>query len=174
MATCSPARHWRFGRWREFGPPGHRVALQRRVARARSFLRSAVPQDTQDQTFKLLGLIWAQAPRHEVVRQQQVLSKLQRPDGGWGQMPTLSPDAYATGQALYALQVAGVDAQDPAYRRGVDFLLRTQLEDGTWFVRTRAFGVQPYFETGFPHGPSQFISATATAWAAIALTHTAR
>ena len=158
----------------EFGPPGHRVALQRRVARARSFLRSAVPQDTQDQTFKLLGLIWALAPRHDVVRQQQVLSKLQRPDGGWGQMPTLSPDAYATGQALYALQVAGVDAEDPVYRRGVDFLLRTQLEDGTWFVRTRAFGVQPYFETGFPHGPSQFISATATAWAAIALTHTAR
>ena len=157
----------------EFGPPGHRVALQRRVARARSFLRSAVPQDTQDQTFKLLGLIWALAPRHEVVRQQQVLSKLQRQDGGWGQMPTLSPDAYATGQALYALQVAGVGAEDPVYRRGVDFLLRTQLEDGTWFVKTRAFGVQPYFETGFPHGPSQFISATATAWAAIALTHTA-
>lgn len=132
-----------------------------------------LPTDV-DQTFKLLGLIWAQAPRHDVVRQQQVLSKLQRPDGGWGQMPTLSPDAYATGQALYALQVAGVDAEDPVYRRGVDFLLRTQLEDGTWFVRTRAFGVQPYFETGFPHGPSQFISATATAWAAIALTHTAR
>lgn len=158
----------------ELGPPGHRVALQQRVARARSFLRSAVTQDTQDQTFKLLGLIWAHAPRHEVVRQQQVLSKLQRPEGGWGQMPTLSPDAYATGQALYALQVAGVGAEDPVYRRGVDFLLRTQLEDGTWFVRTRAFGVQPYFETGFPHGPSQFISATATAWAAIALTHAAR
>lgn len=86
----------------EFGPPGHRVALQRRVARARSFLRSAVPQDTQDQTLKLLGLIWAHAPRHEVVRQQQVLSTLQRPDGGWGQMPTLSPDAYATGQAPMA------------------------------------------------------------------------
>lgn len=158
----------------EFSPPGHRVALQRRVARARAFLRSAVPQDTQDQTFKLLGLIWAHAPRYDVVRQQRVLSQLQRPDGGWGQMPTLAPDAYATGQALYALQVAGVGPQDPVYRRGVDFLLRTQLEDGTWFVRTRAFGVQPYFETGFPHGPSQFISATATAWAAIALTHTAR
>jgi|KBSSwiStaDraftv2_1062776.scaffolds.fasta_scaffold05008_7 ankyrin repeat protein len=158
----------------EFGPPGHRVALQRRVARARSFLRSTVPQDTQDQTFKLLGLIWAHAPRHEVARQRQELIKLQRPDGGWAQMPTLLPDAYATGQALYALQVAGVGADDPVYRRGVDFLLRTQLEDGTWFVRTRAFGVQPYFETGFPHGPSQFISATATAWAAIALTHAAQ
>jgi hypothetical protein len=89
-------------------------------------------------------------------------------------MPTLSSDAYATGQALYALQAVGVEADADAYRRGADFLLRTQLEDGTWFVRTRAFGVQPYFETGFPHGPSQFISATATAWATIALTHVLR
>jgi hypothetical protein len=86
-------------------------------------------------------------------------------------MPTLSSDAYATGQALYALQVAEVNAKEGLYRRGAEFLLRTQLDDGTWFVRTRAFGVQAYFETGFPHGPSQFISATATAWATIALTH---
>ena len=49
---------------------------------------------------------------------------------------------------------------------------RTQLEDGTWFVRTRAFGFQPYFETGFPHGRSQFISTVATAWASAALTYT--
>ena len=58
------------------------------------------------------------------------------------------------------------------YRKGVDYLLRTQLEDGTWFVRTRAFGFQPYFETGFPHGRSQFISTVATAWASAALTYT--
>ena len=51
------------------------------------------------------------------------------------------------------------------------YLLRTQLEEGTWFVRSRAFGFQPYFESGFPHGPNQFISASATAWAAIALAY---
>ena len=49
------------------------------------------------------------------------------------------------------------------------YLLRTQLEDGTWFVRSRAFGFQPYFESGFPHGRNQFISAAATSWAAMAL-----
>jgi DNA-binding response OmpR family regulator len=32
-----------------------------------------------------------------------------------------------------------------------------------------AFGFQPYFESGFPHGPDQFISASATAWAVMAL-----
>jgi ankyrin repeat protein len=157
---------------REFAPPGHRAVLERRVARAREYLASATPTDTQDQVFKLLGLVWGRASKRDVARQQRALLELQRADGGWSQMPTLSSDAYATGQALYALQVAGLEADHDVYRRGAGFLLRTQLEDGTWFVRTRAFGVQPYFETGFPHGPSQFISTTATAWAAIALTHT--
>ena len=32
-------------------------------------------------------------------------------------------------------------------------------------------GFQPYFETGFPHGRSQFISAAATSWAVVALAY---
>ena len=60
---------------------------------------------------------------------------------------------------------------DPAFTRGVDFLLRTQFADGSWFVRTRALPIQPHFESDFPHGRSQFISAAATNWAVLALTH---
>jgi hypothetical protein len=56
-----------------------------------------------------------------------------------------------------------------AYRRGVDYLMRTQEGDGSWHVRTRAFSFQPYFESGFPHGHDQLISMAATAWSAIAL-----
>jgi hypothetical protein len=55
------------------------------------------------------------------------------------------------------------------HRRGAQYLLRAQLEDGTWWVHSRAIGFQPYFETGFPHGRDQFISAAATAWAVIGL-----
>ena len=122
--------------------------------------------------FKLLGLIWSGAPAHEIAKEKTALIGLQRRDGGWGQMPTLDADAYATGQALYALHAAGMAPRATTYQKGADYLLRTQLDDGTWFVRTRAFGIQPYFETGFPHGRSQFISTTATAWAAIALAYT--
>jgi hypothetical protein len=100
------------------------------------------------------------------------LIELQGEDGGWAQMASMSSDAYATGLALYALHTAKLPVSDAAYRRGADYLLKTQLEDGTWFVRTRAFGFQPYFETGFPHGRSQFISTVATAWASAALTYT--
>src|SRR5215813_1842677 len=45
----------------------------------------------------------------------------------------------------------------------------TQLEDGSWYVRTRASPIQPYFESGFPHGRDQWISAAATNWATMAL-----
>jgi len=84
----------------------------------------------------------------------------------------MGSDAYATGQALYALHANGTAPTADAYRKGMDYLLRTQLEDGTWFVRSRGFGFQPYFDTGFPHGKHQFISAAATSWAAMALTYT--
>ncbi|PYU94591.1 MAG: hypothetical protein DMG08_07215 [Acidobacteria bacterium] len=45
-----------------------------------------------------------------------------------------------------------------------------QLEDGSWYVKTRALGFQPYFDNGFPHGVDQWISGAATGWATMALT----
>ena len=60
-------------------------------------------------------------------------------------------------------------ASDPAVRRGVEFLLRTQLQDGSWYVKSRAVPIQAYFESGFPHGADQWISAAGTAWAVRAL-----
>ena len=62
-----------------------------------------------------------------------------------------------------------VPADDPVYRRGVAYLLRTQLDDGSWHVRSRTIPFQPYYESGFPHGRDQFISCAATGWAATAL-----
>jgi hypothetical protein len=98
------------------------------------------------------------------------LTALQRADGGWAQAPQMASDAYATGQALTAISMTQPDmvTGDP-YRRGVAFLMRTSEADGSWHVRSRAFGFQPYFESGFPHGHDQWISMAATAWAVIAL-----
>ena len=95
---------------------------------------------------------------------------MQQADGGWSQLADIESDAYATGQVLYALHTAAqMSATDPIYRKGVDFLLRTQAADGTWRVKTRAIWVQPYFESGFPYGQDQFISTAGTAWAVMAL-----
>lgn len=152
-----------------YAPQAIRPEVDRAIARARQYLRSVGPITTQDEAFKLLGLAWAKVANNEIAAETERLLALQRPDGGWGQGPQMAADAYATGEALFALQVTGTSVKGAAYRKGAAYLLREQLPDGTWFVRSRAFGFQPYFETGFPHGVDQFISASATAWAAIAL-----
>src|SRR5262249_6851642 len=94
----------------------------------------------------------------------------QRSDGGWAQTDELASDAYATGSALVALHQAGrLATDDPAYRRGLSFLLATQKPDGTWFVASRSRRFQLYFESGFPYGKDQFIAVAASGWAAAAL-----
>jgi len=153
-------------------PAGRRADAVARIARARDFLRTATPANTQDEACKLMGLVWAHTSAAEIAAQASRLRALQRADGGWSQLPTMASDAYQSGQALYALHVAGMTPADAVYQKGTQFLLRTQLEDGTWFVRSRAIGFQPYFDTGFPHGTDQFISAAATSWATLALAYT--
>jgi ankyrin repeat protein len=152
-----------------YAPPGLRDDAKKRIARGLEFLRKASPVDTQEESFKLLGFVWSGAPAAEISRQRERVQALQRADDGWGQLPTMASDSYSTGQALYALAAGGLSSQSSGYRKGVAYLLRTQLDDGTWFVRSRAFPAQAFFESGFPHGMDQFISAAATSWAAIAL-----
>jgi ankyrin repeat protein len=144
------------------------------VGRARAWLEKAVPADTEDRTFQLLGLSWAVAAASDLEPPVRALLAAQRPDGGWAQLPRLSSDAYATGQAIVALRRAGGLAADhPAVRRGLAFLLSHQLPDGSWLVKTRLHEQDlvspPYFETGFPHGVDQISSSMGTAWAAMAL-----
>jgi N-acyl-D-amino-acid deacylase len=93
----------------------------------------------------------------------------QRPNGGWAQTPK-DLDAYVTGQVLAAMSTARPELiNGDAYRRGVVYLMRTREADGSWHVRSWAFGFQPYFESGFPHGKDQWISMAAMDWATMAL-----
>lgn len=153
----------------KYAPPAARERSQRQVRKAVDFLLTSDPSDTQGEAFRLLGMLWGNAPQTKIEGQMKRMLSLQNKDGGWAQRPGMSSDAYASGQALFAIRKAGAPPSQAAYRRGVEFLLRTQLADGTWFVESRAHGFQPYIDTGFPHGRNQFISAAATAWAAAAL-----
>ncbi len=143
-----------------------------RVARARTWLLAATPRNTEDKTFRLFGLRWAGADSAAIAKATEDLLADQRDDGGWGQLPALASDAYATGEALVALHEGGaMPTTDSAYQRGRFFLLTTQANDGSWSVPKRAVTVQTYVEAGYPNKNAQFISMSGACWATMALLH---
>jgi hypothetical protein len=153
-----------------YAPKARRADYQIAIQRGTEWLKSAKPKTNEDRVFQLIGLAWVGASIDSVRQTSHDLIADQRSDGGWAQHASLASDAYATGQALVALRESGVVAvTDDAYQRGVAFLMSTQLEDGSWYVRTRSIAIQPYFESDFPHGHDQWISAAATNWATMAL-----
>jgi Prenyltransferase and squalene oxidase repeat len=153
-----------------YAPPTRNAEFAAAVDRARKWLTSAAGDDTEERAFRLLGLYWTNATREVISQAAKELAAAQREDGGWSQTPASASDAYATGQALAALgESASATLADRAYKKGIEFLLRRQAEDGTWFVESRAVPIQAYFESGFPYGVHQWVSAAATAWATTAL-----
>lgn len=140
-----------------------------RIARARSWLQEAKPVITQERAFHLLGLAWAKAGQDAMDKAVRGLEAMQQKNGGWSQLPAMPADAYATGMALFAMHEGGVPASHPAYQKGLRYLLDTQAADGTWHVKTRALPVQPYFESGYPYGHDQWISAAGAAYATMAI-----
>ena len=155
---------------KDYAPVHMRAEIDGCVTKAAAWLRQAQPDSTQERAYHLLGLAWTDSDRKTLTAAARALVREQRRDGGWSQIPTLQSDAYATGEVLVALLESGaMTLKDAAVHRGVQFLLRTQIADGSWFVQTRVIPIQPYFDAGFPHGTSQFISAAATNWATRAL-----
>jgi hypothetical protein len=158
-----------------YAPAPQKPQYAQAVRRGAAWLRQAQPRTTEDRAFQLLGLAWSHDDRVSIHDAAVRLIALQRADGGWSQLPTMPSDAYATGQVLTALvESRAVSVKDRVFQRGVAFLLQTQLDDGSWYVHSRAQPIQPYFDSQFPHERDQFISAAATNWAAMALAHAVR
>jgi rhamnogalacturonyl hydrolase YesR len=150
--------------------PGRSEEYSARIERARKWLWKVQPVNHEERVYQLLGLHWAGEPPHKLRKLANALFAEQRSDGGWAQLPTLGSDAYATGQALFALHEAGgVTTRHAQYQSGVKFLLGDQLEDGTWHVVRRAFPFQPTMRSGFPHGRDGWISSAGSSWATMAL-----
>ena len=155
---------------KSYAPPGRKPEMERRVAKAADWLRFQTAVTAEDRSMKLLGLYWAGAKEPVLSNFSGDILAQQQSDGGWRPNDGLPSDPYATGEALYALAAAGgVLSHNPAYERGVRFLLSTQREDGSWYVPSRSARIQAYFEGGFPYNHDQWISSWATAWSAMAL-----
>ena len=155
-----------------YAHPSRRDDTDRRIARARAWLESHAPRQTEDRAYQLLGLWWAGTHRARLDALAAALAAAQQADGGWPSLEGHGSNAYATGEALVALQDAGaMPTSTPVWQRGLAFLIRTQAADGTWHVRSRlpSWISPPYYESGYPYGHDQFISTMGAAWALMAM-----
>ncbi|HEY1785984.1 MAG TPA: prenyltransferase/squalene oxidase repeat-containing protein, partial [Pirellulales bacterium] len=120
----------------------------------------------QDRALKVLLGVRLARPRETWQATIDELLAMQRPDGGWSQtVPEPMSDAFATGETLYALALAGYTAEQPDIKRGIDFLVATQLPDGSWPMVSRST------PNGEPGGAKLLtpITCGATSWATLAL-----
>ena len=153
-----------------FGYSEQRERIENRFSQLRSLARGYTGGRDRRPSISFARLEIVGGPAAEIQSAVDDLLARQRNDGGWGQLDELDADAYATSTALLALhQAGGLSVTAPAYRRGLQFLIEKQHDDGSWQVSSRAKPFQAYFESGYPHGKDQFISITAAGWATTAL-----
>ncbi len=130
---------WATLAWEPNVPADPHEAAEARTSRekAEAWIRQSEPADTvQAATLRLLVDV-RRGKADQLPSSVDDLLKRQRADGGWSQAPDLASDAYATGQALYALSFAGVTHDHPAVQRAVSFLVSSQNEDGSWPMTSR-------------------------------------
>src|SRR5499426_2794268 len=108
---------------KNYAPEAEKLSCDKAIARAVVWLEKATPVTNQDHAFRLLGLAWGGGSAAVIRSEAKSLAALQRADGGWNQLPAMSSDAYATGEALFALGFAGRMApSDAVFRKGVQYL----------------------------------------------------
>jgi hypothetical protein len=119
---------------------GDKDAPEKALKKAVEWLDAAKRTDNhQDKALKVLLGVRAGKPRKALQATIDELLALQRDDGGWSQtVPEPRSDAFATGQTLYVLSLAGFTAERPEIKRGLDFLVATQKADGSWPMISRS------------------------------------
>src|SRR5439155_14469134 len=113
------------------------IRYKQAADRAVSWISSAPPETTQDKVFKILALSRFGGPESKSIVQDlvEVLQVEQEADGGWRERRVewlKGPNAFATGQVLYAFKQAGVSITSSSFNKGVRYLLATQRVDGSW------------------------------------------
>jgi hypothetical protein len=95
--------------------------------------------DDDPQSIAMRLVLWKRLGRlaEEWQLLAQRIEERQNADGGWSQAKGMESDAWATGQALYALAHAGIKPQEPVISRAHAFLVKTQRDNGSWLMTSR-------------------------------------
>ncbi|MEX0727020.1 MAG: prenyltransferase/squalene oxidase repeat-containing protein [Planctomycetaceae bacterium] len=125
-----------------------------------------VPDDSSQQyhNFSLLLDIQLGNKQQDVSKRVDLILSRQREDGGWTQIPEMESDAYATGQTLYSLALAGIPSDHEAVRKAWPFLVKTQNADGSWPMISR-----PHEPNGVRANNLDPITAAGTGWGVLGL-----
>ena len=142
--------------------PGRKNEMTESLQRARQWLLAAQPKSAEERGMRLMGLVWTDASESSVQAAIRDIRAQQDVSGGWSQFAARSRMPTQRDCLCLRSTSRACLSTDEAYRKGVAFLLGTQYQDGTWLVKTHAFPVQRYFESGFPFGRHQCISAAGT------------
>jgi len=149
-------------------------AYQSAIDRAVAWIRGQVLPTTQDKTYAMIGLKAAGLPNDDtkVAALRSELLSSQIGDYSWKEQAALpGGSAYATGQALYALCLAGVTLDNPSVQRGVNWLIHSQQSHSSNSLVPQNFANGPWVEgdryVNTDSGrPSKFLS---TIWPVVAL-----
>lgn len=126
----------------------------------------ATETDNDPQSIALRLVLWKRLnrPQEKWMPLAKHICQNQNDDGGWSQADDMASDAWATGQALYALATAGVKADAPTVVKGHAFLVKAQRDDGSWPMKSRPSKV------GGPGGGNEVpITGAGSAWAVLGL-----
>ena len=128
------------------------------------------PTDGDPQSIALRVVLWQRLgrPASEWHSWAETIKQRQNADGGWSQTTLMASDAWATGQALYALAHAGLNPSDPIIARGQAFLVANQRDDGSWPMTSR-----PTKPGGEPSTSLIPIIGAGSSWAVLGLTRSA-
>jgi hypothetical protein len=152
--------------WEAYVPADPHEAAMIRAGRAKAlaWLSTVKPTDsTQATALRLLLDVRMRKTTKDLQAGIDRLMSRQNADGGWSQVANIPSDAYATGQALWALSVAGARHDRPEIGRAVAFLAANQRDDGSWPMTRRT-------HPGAKAGPFVVpITYFGSAWATIGL-----
>ena len=97
------------------------------------------PSDEDPQSIAMRLVLWRRLGRPAEVWEPLVqrIKSRQNADGGWSQTKAMASDAWATGQALFALGHALIKPDEPVIANAHTFLIKTQRDDGSWPMTSR-------------------------------------
>ncbi|MFN0198177.1 MAG: prenyltransferase/squalene oxidase repeat-containing protein, partial [Planctomycetaceae bacterium] len=136
-------------------------------------LNKALPQadgliadeDSQQyHNFRLLLDVQLGDKPDEIQKRLDLILSRQEEVGGWSQTTEMDSDAYATGQTLYTLAIAGVPSEHPAIQKAWAYLLKTQKTEGFWPMTSR-----PHEPGGVSANNLDPITSAGSGWAVLGL-----